>query len=397
MKLKGFTIVVGVTGGIAAFRAVDLVSALKKQGVEVYVVMSNSAQQFVGPLTFEAISGNTVHLDILESPPGWKFPHLELAEKADAVVIAPATANFLSKAALGMADDLLSALLLGCESTVLICPAMNSKMYRHPAVQENIKKLNDLGYSVLTPGEGHLACGDTGPGRLPDIPEIISELEKDLTVNQDFNGFTVLVTAGATREPIDPVRFISNKSSGKMGFALARAACERGARTILVSGLLHPATPPGVQLVETATAREMYNEVLKHYSTVDVVIKAAAVGDYKPKEVSGQKIKKESGQLVLELEKNTDILMELGQKKNKQLLIGFAAETENLEKNAVKKIQKKNLDMVVANNVHIKGSGFNSDNNMAKLLFPGGEIKELPLISKSELAHIILDNIKKLK
>lgn len=397
LNLHGYTIVVGVTGGIAAYRAVDLVSTLRKKGAEVHVIMTRAAGKFVGPVTFEAISGNVVHLDVFESPPGWNFPHLELAQRADAAIIAPATAHFLARAASGMADDLLCTMLLACQSPVLICPAMNAAMYRHPAVQENIKRLRDLGYTVVEPDYGRLACGDTGPGRLADISRIIKELEDQLSLDQDLSGYTVLVTAGATREPIDPVRFITNRSTGKMGFAIARAARKRGARVILISGPLHPEPPPGVQLIEVDSARDMYREVLKHYPYVDVVIKAAAVADYAPKNVAEQKIKKDGDTLILELERNPDILLELGRNKKNQFLVGFAAETEDLEKNATHKMRKKNLDLIVANDVTVPGAGFGTDTNIAKLIFPDGTVQTLPRMDKEELGHVILDNVKKLK
>jgi len=395
--LRGYTIVLGVTGGIAAYRTVDLVSTLHKKGAGVHVVMTRAAREFVGPVTFEAISGNPVHLDVFESPPGWNFPHLELARRADAVIIAPATAHFLARAASGMADDLLGTMLLACQSPVLVCPAMNAAMYRHPAVQDNIRRLKDFGYSVVEPDYGRLACGDTGPGRLADISRIMKELEEHLSLHQDLSDYTVLVTAGATREAIDPVRFITNRSTGKMGFAVARAARKRGARVIVVSGPLHPEPPPGVELIEVESARDMYREVLKLYPSVDVVIKAAAVGDYAPKRVAEQKIKKDDHILTLELEKNPDILLELGKKKKHQLLVGFAAETEDLDKNATEKMRRKNLDLMVANDVTVPGAGFGTDTNVAKLIFPDGSVQTLPMMDKEALGNIILDKVKKIK
>lgn len=397
LSLDGYTIVVGVTGGIAAYRAVDLVSALVKKGANVHVVMTRAAGEFVGPVTFEAISGNIVHRDVFESPPGCNFPHLELARKADAVVIAPATAHFLARAASGMADDLLGTMLLACQSPVFICPAMNVAMYGHPAVQENIKRSRKLGYIIINPDCGRLACGDSGPGRLADIGRIVKELEDYLVAEQDLSGYTILVTAGATREAIDPVRFITNRSSGKMGFAVARAARKRGARVILVSGPVHPEPPSGVELVEVESARDMLKEVLNYYPGVDVVVKSAAVADYRPKDISEQKIKKRGDNLSLELVRNPDILFELGKQKKKQVLVGFAAETEDLDKNAIEKINKKNLDFIVANDVTVSGAGFGTDTNIAKLIFPDGSIQTLPLMDKEELGNIILDNVKKIK
>jgi phosphopantothenoylcysteine decarboxylase/phosphopantothenate--cysteine ligase len=388
----GYKIVVGVTGGIAAYRTVDLVSALTKRGAGVHVVMTRAAREFVGPATFEAISGNKVHLDLFDSSSQWKFPHLDLARIADAVIIAPATAHFLSRVACGMADDLLSTILLACQSNVFVCPAMNAAMYRHPAVQGNIRKIQAFGYTLVEPDFGRLACGDTGPGRLAAISRIIEEVEDQLLVDQDWRGYTVLVTAGATREPIDPVRFITNRSSGKMGFAVARAAKKRGARVILVSGPLHPQPPAGVELIEVESARDMYNEVIKHYPGVDVVVKAAAVGDYSPRNVAAQKIKKSGDILTLELERNPDILMELGKRKEKQVLVGFAAETENLVQNATEKMRKKNLDLMVANDVTVPGAGFGTDTNIVKIIYANGKIEQLPVMDKGALSNIILDN-----
>ncbi|MTI84603.1 MAG: bifunctional phosphopantothenoylcysteine decarboxylase/phosphopantothenate--cysteine ligase CoaBC [Firmicutes bacterium] len=396
-NLRGYKVVVGVSGGIAAYKTVDLVSLLTKRGAEVHVVMTKAAREFIGPVTFEAISGNKVHLDVFDSPPGWHFPHLELARIADAVVIAPATAHFIGRAACGMADDLMGTMLLACQNLVIVCPAMNVAMYKHPAVQANINKLREFGYTVVEPDYGRLACGDTGPGRLAETGSIIKELENQLLLNQDLNDYTILVTAGATREPIDPVRFISNRSSGKMGFAIARAARKRGARVILVSGVLHPKPPEGVNLIEVESAQEMYDEVLKHYECVDVVIKAAAVGDYMPENVASQKIKKNGNALTLELKRNPDILLELGKRKQHQLLVGFAAETQDVEKNAKEKIFKKNLDLMVANDVTVPGAGFGTDTNVAKLIFAGGEANQLPMMTKEDLSNIILDNIRMLK
>lgn len=395
--MDGYTIVVGVTGGIAAFRAVDLVSSLGKQGAGVHVVMTKGAMEFVRPLTFEAISGNTVHTDVFASPPGWKFPHLDLASQADVVVVAPATAHFLAQAAAGMAGDLLTTMLLACRGQVFICPAMNVNMYTHPAVQDNLKRLLRLGYSVVEPGCGRLACGDTGPGRLADINNIITQIKDYLLCVQDLKDYTILVTAGATREAIDPVRFLTNHSSGKMGFAIARAAQKRGARVILVSGPVHPSPPPGVEFIEVESARDMFKKVLNYYPAADAVIKAAAVADYRPREIAGQKIKKKDHGLVLELVKNPDILLELGKQKQNQILVGFAAETENIGSNAAAKIHKKNLDFIVANDVTVSGAGFGTDTNLAQLIFRSGQTETLPLMDKEKLGNIILDHVKKIK
>lgn len=396
--LKGKFIVIGVTGGIAAHRALDLTSSLVKAGAEVHVIMTAGAREFIRPLAFEAISGNRVHVDTFEAPPGWRYPHLELARRADLAVIVPATANILAKLACGMADDLLTTAVLAMTCPVLVCPAMNVHMYRNRAVQENLNRLRRRDFIIVEPAVGRQACGDEGPGRLADVAVILEQIRGVLEPpGRDLGGVTVLVTAGGTREPIDPVRYIGNHSSGKMGYALARAAADRGAVVHLVSGPVGLEPPEGVNLVRVETTAEMFRAVMELYPRVDVVVKAAAVADYRPRVRAAQKIKKEDGGLVLELEKNVDILLELGKNKRHQLLVGFAAETEDLVNNARAKLVKKNLDLLVANDVTQPGAGFGSDTNIVKLIFPDGRIESLPLMDKLALGHRIWDEVLQLK
>ncbi|WP_027363635.1 bifunctional phosphopantothenoylcysteine decarboxylase/phosphopantothenate--cysteine ligase CoaBC [Desulfotruncus alcoholivorax] len=395
--LKGKFVVIGVTGGIAAHRALDLTSTLVKAGAEVHVIMTRGAREFVGPLAFEALSGNRVHVDTFSAPPGWRYPHLELARRADIALVVPATANIMAKMAYGMADDLLTTSILAMTCPIVVCPAMNVYMYRNDIVQENIKRLRKLGFILMEPGVGRQACGDEGPGRLAAVEDIVNMIKKVLMPECDLAGSRVLVTAGGTREPIDPVRYISNRSSGKMGYALAEAAVNRGAVVHLVTAPTCLEPPDGAKIYYVNTAIEMFREVMNLYREVDVVVKAAAVSDYRPKTVSDQKIKKSDSGLVLELEKNTDILYELGKQKTHQILVGFAAETEDLIKNARQKLAKKNLDFLVANDVTQPGAGFGTDTNIAKLIFPGGRIESLPMMDKLELADRIWDEVVKLR
>ena len=396
MVLKGKKIVLGVTGGIAVYKAVDLVSKLRKEGAEVRVVMTDSAAKFVTPLTFKEISGNPVASSMWAEAHEFNVEHIALADWADLMIIAPATANILAKAANGIADDLLSTVILASKTPIILCPAMNCQMYDNPISQNNLKKLADYGFIIMQPGRGYLACGTSGIGRLPEPAEIISFTKNFISHKEgDLKGLKILVTAAGTREPIDPVRFVGNRSSGKMGYAVAQAAAERGADVVLVSGPSSLNPPPNVEIVNVETTREMMDAVLAKYAEMDIVIKAAAVADYCPHEVAEQKIKKATDDaLTIVLDKNPDILKKLGELKTKQFLVGFAAETQNLLANATEKIKKKNLDMIVANDVTMAGAGFNYDTNVVKFLFPDGEVKNLEKMSKLEVAQVLLDEVK---
>ncbi|MHB8170068.1 MAG: bifunctional phosphopantothenoylcysteine decarboxylase/phosphopantothenate--cysteine ligase CoaBC [Thermincolia bacterium] len=386
-------IVVGVTGGIAVYKAAEVVSRLGKLGAEVHVIMTESAQQFITPLTFQTLSRQRVVTSMWDEPKEWEVQHVALADKADAFLIAPATANIIGKMANGIADDMLSTTVMATKAPVIIAPAMNVHMYDNPVVQENIGKLTRLGVHFVEPGVGLLACGYSGKGRLADVEEIINKVVAVVKPSLDLAGKKVLVTAGPTREPLDPVRFISNHSSGKMGYAIALAARQRGAEVVLVSGPTSLDRPAGVKVIEVGAALEMYQQVLEHYPDVDIVIKTAAVADYRPKVVSARKVKKKDGDLMIELERNPDILLELGRNKGDKILVGFAAETNDLVAYAKDKIARKNLDFIVANDVTLPGAGFGVDTNIVKLVFPNGQIEELPQLTKDQVAHAILDKV----
>ena len=391
--LQGKKIVLGVTGGIAVYKAVDLVSRLRKAGCEVRVVMTEHAQQFVTPLTFKEISGNAVATSMWNANQEFNVEHIALANWADAFLVAPATANILAKMACGIVDDLLSTTLLAAQAPIVVCPAMNTGMYQNPATQENIAKLQERGVTVMPPAVGHLACGTSGPGRLPEPQQIVEFMSAFFAGREgDLRGLRVLVTAAGTREPIDPVRYVGNRSSGKMGYAVAQMAAERGADVLLISGPSALATPPNVRVVNVETTNEMLEACLAAYGDVDIVIKAAAVADYRPRDVADQKIKKKTDDaLTVVMDKNPDILKTLGAKKEQQVLVGFAAETQNLLANAREKVVKKNLDMIVANDVTAAGAGFNSDTNIVKFLFANGDVRELEQMPKVDVANKILD------
>ncbi|TEB17915.1 Coenzyme A biosynthesis bifunctional protein CoaBC [Pelotomaculum sp. FP] len=395
--LAGKTITLGVTGGIAAFKVAQLASNLKAAGAEVHVVMTRSAQEFVRPLTFQVLTDNRVYTDLFDRASGWNVQHVELATQSDLIVVAPATANMIAKVAVGLADDLLSTVITAAACPVLFCPAMNKNMYENPIVQRNLTVLRELGYHFVEPGRGRLACGVEGIGRLAEIEAIQENIEVLLASNKDLSGMSVLVTAGPTVEPIDPVRYLTNRSSGKMGYAVAGAALRRGARVILVSGPTALKPPHGVEFIGVETAREMFDAVLANYPHVDVVVKSAAVADYRPKEAAQHKIKKNQDEMTIELEKNPDILAELGRRKTHQLLVGFAAETKELEKNALRKLEMKNLDLLVANDVTRPGAEFGSDTNIVKLVYPGQIIVQLPKMDKKTLADRILDEALNLR
>lgn len=395
--LKDKKIVLGVTGGIAAYKVVEVASKLRQAGAEVHVIMTEEATKFVTPLTFREITGQPVVSDMWAEVTQWNVAHVALATLADMVLIAPATANIIAKAAAGIADDMLSTTLLATKAPVLFAPAMNTNMYENPVTQRNIETLKGLGYKFIEPDSGHLACGVTGVGRLPEPTAIIAAVDDYFVVAGELAGKKVLVTAAGTIEPIDPVRFIGNRSSGRMGYAIAAEAKRRGADVVLVSGPSALTPPEGVTVINIETAEQMRQAVLREFADTDITIKAAAVADYRAKTVADNKIKKNDETLVVELEKNPDILKELGSiKKKGQILVGFAAETQNLLKYAKEKLEKKNLDFIVANDVTKPEAGFNVETNLIKILFRDGNIEEFPLLKKSELAKIILDRIIKL-
>ena len=391
--LRGKVIVIGICGGIAAYKMAEVVSRLKKLEAEVYVIMTPAATEFITPMTLSTLSQNAVAVDMFWQTGDPHIQHIELAQRADVILIAPATANMVGKIAAGIADDLLSTTVLAATAPVMLAPSMNVHMYENPIFQENLKRLHRFGYQIVSPGAGFLACGDTGPGRLPEPEMLVQELVRFLSPLQDLTGKTVLVTAGGTQEPLDPVRYLTNRSTGKMGYAIAEAAQKRGARVILVSAPTTLEPPAGVDIVPVTTAQAMYHAVMEHYPQCDAVIKAAAVADYRPRLAANQKIKKEENNLVIELERNPDILFELGLQKNHQILVGFAAETQNLTEYAGEKIKKKNLDFIVANDVTREGAGFGTDTNIVTIVYPDGRMVPLAQMSKLEVADRILNEM----
>lgn len=388
------TVVLGVSGGIAAYKACDIVSKLRKEDINVNVIMTNHAAEFVSALTFQSLSQNSVAVDMFDQAENWDIEHISLAKKADVFLIAPATANIIGKIANGIADDMLSTTVMATKSPVLIAPAMNTNMYENTITQTNISKLKSLDYKFIEPGYGRLACGDIGQGKLADTDLIVDSVKFLLDRSNELKGKNVLVTAGPTQEPIDPVRFISNRSTGKMGYALAYEAALMGAKVTLITGPTKLEIPYGMhEVIYIKSAAEMYEAVIDRFDNIDIVIKAAAVADYKPKYVSDSKIKKSDSDLSLELDRNKDILFELGKRKTNQILVGFAAETNDLLENAKKKLTKKNLDFIVANDLKQEGAGFATDTNIAKLIFSNGKIEELPIMTKKELSKRIYDKI----
>ena len=388
------TVVLGVSGGIAAYKACDVVSRLRKENIQVNVIMTKHATEFVSALTFQSISQNPVAVEMFEPVTNWDIEHISLAKKADIFLIAPATANVIGKIANGIADDMLSTTVMATKAPVVIAPAMNTNMYENPVTQANIQKLKDLGYIFIEPGYGRLACGDLGPGKLAEPDLIVENIKFLLNKTDELKGKNVLVTAGPTQEAIDPVRYITNKSTGKMGYALAYQAALMGAKVTLVTGPTNIEIPFGIsEVIKIKSAGQMYEAVTSRFYEMDIVIKSAAVADYKPKNISDSKIKKSDSDLVLELDRNKDILFELGKLKTKQVLVGFAAETDDLIANAQKKLAKKNLDFIVANDLKQEGAGFAGDTNIAKLLFADGNIVELPIMTKNQLSKEIYDKI----
>lgn len=389
--LQGKCVILGVTGGIAAYKAAELLRLLVKSGAETHVVMTRSAQEFVTPLTFQTLSGNPVHTELFSLIQEQEIGHISLADRADLVLVAPATANLIGKVANGIADDLLTTTIMATRAKVLFSPAMNSNMWENPIYQANQTQLKSLGYAFVEPAYGDLACGWQGKGKLPD-PQVIFNAAQALLGNIDLKGKTVLVTAGPTREEIDPVRFISNYSSGKMGYAIACAARNRGASVVLVSGPVNLPEPKGMETVQVVSAREMHAAVMAKAEQADLIIKAAAVADFRPVARGDQKVKKGSAETTtVDFQRNPDILAELGQQKGSRVLIGFAAETEDLLKHAREKLTGKNLDMIVANDVTQEGAGFNGDTNIVRFLTADGNVEELPQMTKEEIADILLD------
>lgn len=395
--LKDKKIILGVTGGIAAYKAVEIASRLKKAGAVVRVVMTEEAKKFVTELTFREITGQPVTSDMWAEIQHYSVAHISLAEWADMVLIAPATANILAKADIGIADDFLSTMLLATKAIVVYSPAMNTNMFNHPATQGHIASLKAKGSRIIEPASGILACGAVGAGRLPEPVEVVAEVEKIFSVKQSLVGKKVLVTAGGTIEPLDPIRFIANHSSGRQGYAIAAEAVARGAQVVLVSGQAAVEPPAGLaKFVKIDTTHQMREAVLADFDDADIIIKAAAVADYRPKTVAANKIKKTDDDFVIELERNPDILKELGSlKKPNQVLVGFAAETQNLLQYAQSKLEKKNLDFIVANDVSKPGAGFQGDTNIIKILSRDGSIEELPLMTKRELSAIIMDRAER--
>ena len=396
--LSNKTIIVGVTGGIAAYKACDVVSKLKKLNANIHVIMTESACEFVKPMTFQTLSNNFVINDMFKEPKTWEVEHIELAKKADAFLIVPATANFIGKLAAGIADDMLTTTVMATRAPVIIAPAMNTNMYTNRIVQANMDKLEDLGYRFIDPSSGRLACGDIGAGKLADVDDILAFIvdffEKESEA-KDLAGRRIMISAGPTIEAIDPVRYITNRSSGKMGYAIAKRAVARGAQVTLVSGKTDLEIPEGLaKFISIESADDLYENLVGEFNSNDVVIQSAAVADYKPKSYSDKKIKKKDSDLSIELCRNKDIAQELGKIKGDKVLVGFAAETNDVLENAAKKVKKKNLDFIVANDLTMQGAGFSTETNIVKIIEADGSIKEYPKLLKSEVGDIILDKVR---
>ena len=391
--LKGKTVILGISGSIAAYKIASLASALVKKHCDVHVIMTQYATNYINPITFETLTGNKCLIDTFDRNFDFSVEHVSLAKRADAVLVAPASANVIAKMAHGIADDMLTTTLLACQCPMIVAPAMNTRMFKNPIVQDNIKVLKRYGMEVIDPACGYLACGDTGEGKMPEPELLLQYLLKALTEKKDLEGLNVLVTAGPTREVIDPVRYITNHSTGKMGYAVARAAAMRGAKVILVSGPTAITPPPFVEVVDVVSAEDMFQAVTTRAPKQDIIIKAAAVADYRPAVVATEKVKKKDGEMSIALERTKDILGYLGEhKKEGQFLCGFSMETENMLENSIAKLEKKNLDMIIANNLKVEGAGFGTNTNVVTVITKkGGE--ELPLMSKDEVADQILDAI----
>ncbi len=389
---KGKNIILGVTSSIAAYKSANVASALVKKGCNVNVLMTENATNFINPLTFEELTKHKCIIDTFDRNVQYNVAHISLAVSADAFIIAPASANVIGKIANGIADDMLTTTVMACKCPVIISPAMNTNMYENPIVQDNLAKLERFGYIIVPPAEGRLACGTIGKGKMPDEQVLLDYLERALSDKQDFKGKRVLVTAGPTQESIDPVRYITNHSSGKMGYAVARQAMLRGAEVTLVSGKVNLPPVPFVKMIYITTAEDMYNAVTSEFENTDIVIKAAAVADFRPKRIADDKLKKADGMDSIELEPTKDILKELGKNKMNRFICGFSMETKNMTENSRKKLENKNLDMIVCNNLKVEGAGFQGDTNVVTVI-DKTNITELGIMSKTEVADKILDRI----
>lgn len=391
--LKNKTVLLGVTGSIAAYKIASLASMLVKQHANVHVIMTKNATNFINPITFETLTGNKCLVDTFDRNFEFQVEHVSLAKQADIALVAPASANVIGKMAHGIADDMLTTTLLACKAPILVAPAMNTNMYENPIVQDNIRTLEAYGMKIITPASGYLACGDTGAGKMPEPETLFAHIEAEIACEKDLVGKKVLVTAGATQEALDPVRYLTNHSTGRMGYAIAKAAMLRGAEVTLVSGQTNLTPPLFVNTVPVVSAQDMFEAVESRFSDTDILVMAAAVADYRPKEFVDHKIKKKEGDNCLELARTTDILGTLaGRKKTGQFICGFSMETENLLENSTEKLKKKNLDMIAANNLRTEGAGFGTDTNVVTLIRPD-RVTELPILSKLEVAHRILDSI----
>mgnify|MGYP000536937451 FL=1 len=390
--LKNKTVVLGVTGSIAAYKIANLASSLVKKGANLHVIMTKNATNFINPITFETLTGNKCLVDTFDRNFEFSVEHVSLAKQADIFMVAPASANVIGKIANGIADDMLTTTIMACKCHKVISPAMNTNMFENPIVQDNLEKLRNYGYEVIDPASGYLACGDTGAGKMPEPTVLESYIMKNIAMEKDMAGKKVLITAGPTMEAIDPVRFISNHSTGKMGYALAKIAMERGAEVTLVTGKTYIEKPDFVKIIDVKSAKEMFDAVDKEFDSQDIVIMSAAVADYRPKTVADEKIKKNDGETAIELERTDDILGTMSRRKKNQFLCGFSMETEHMLENSKNKLKKKNLDMICANNLKVEGAGFGTDTNVVTLITEN-ESRQLPIMSKEQVANEILTEI----
>ena len=390
--LTGKNVVLAVSGSIAAYKIANLTSMLKKRNADITVLMTKNATNFINPITFETLTGNKCLIDTFDRNFQYSVEHVALAKKADVVLVAPASANVIGKIACGIADDMLTTTVMACKCKKIIAPAMNTQMYENPIVQDNIRRLKEFDYEVITPDSGYLACGDIGAGKMPSEETLLQYILRECAMEKDMKGLKVLVTAGPTREKIDPVRYITNHSTGKMGYAIAKNCMLRGADVTLVSGKTDVKPPMFVKFVPVTSAQDMYDAVTKSYEKQDIVVKAAAVADYRPASPADEKVKKKDGDLSIPLERTLDILQTLGEKKTNQFLCGFSMETQNLLENSRAKLEKKNLDMIVANNLRTAGAGFGTDTNVVTIITKD-EVKQLDIMSKDQVAGRIMDEI----